>query len=57
MSRSEDLFKQRLRIVNIGLKTFAEDLKRQGVEVIHVDWQPPAGGDAEMLRILERLGS
>jgi hypothetical protein len=24
--------------------------------VVHVDWKPPAGGDIEMLKLLEKLG-
>ncbi len=56
MARRENILKETLKIVNVGLQSFAEDLKSQGVEVVHVDWQPPAGGDVEMLRLLERLG-
>ena len=58
-SRNKDktILNERLKVVNIGVSTFAEDLKSQGVEVVHVDWRPPAGGDAEMLRLLEKLGS
>jgi hypothetical protein len=46
-----------LKVVNIGVSTFADDLRSQGVEVVSVDWRPPAGGDVEMLRLLEKLGS
>jgi FdrA protein len=45
-----------LKVVNIGISTFADDLRSQGVEVVHVDWKPPAGGDVEMLKLLEKLG-
>ena len=47
----------KLKVVNIGISTFADDLRSQDVEVVHVDWKPPAGGDVEMLRLLEKLGS
>ena len=43
------------RIVNVGLSIFAESLREQGVPVIDVEWQPPAGGDPELLELLERL--
>jgi FdrA protein len=43
------------RVVNVGLGVFAESLRDQGVPVIDVEWQPPAGGDAELLELLERL--
>ena len=57
MPRKENIFAKKPRIVNIGLTSFAADLKNQGAEVVDVDWRPPAGGDAEMLRLLEKLGS
>ncbi len=45
------------RVVNIGLAGFSRDLKRCGVDVIQVDWSPPAGGDARLIALLDRLGS
>lgn len=53
----ETILTEELKVVNIGISTFADDLRSQGVEVVHVDWKPPAGGDIEMLRLLEKLGS
>ncbi len=44
------------RVINVGLPIFAESLRAQGVEMIDVDWRPPAGGDRAMLDLLERLG-
>jgi FdrA protein len=41
--------------VNIGVYDFAVSLQMQGVEVIHVNWAPPAGGDPEMIELLEQL--
>lgn len=41
--------------VNIGVRDFAEALEAQKVKVVHVAWSPPAGGDAELLAILEKL--
>jgi FdrA protein len=43
------------RVVNAGLAIFADSLRAQGVAVIDVDWRPPAGGDPEMIDLLERL--
>jgi FdrA protein len=54
---TKTILKATLKVVNIGISTFADDLRSQGVEVIDVDWKPPAGGDAEMLKLLEKLGS
>lgn len=52
-----DLFRQPLRVVNIGLATLAEALRATGVPVVHVDWRPPAGGDERMASLLARLAS
>ena len=46
-----------LKVVNIGLEGFASELKQQGVEVIQVDWAPPAGGDPKLADLLSKLGS
>ena len=45
------------KIINIGLEGFATELEAQGVEVVHVDWSPPAGGDPELAELLSKLGS
>jgi hypothetical protein len=44
-----------LRVVNLGLELFAETLEADGVEVIHVDWRPPAGGDLRLAALLAAL--
>ena len=41
--------------VNLGLKEFGESLDGQGVDVVHVEWTPPAGGDQEMIDLLDTL--
>ena len=45
------------RIINIGLERFAEDLAAQSAAVQHVQWAPPAGGDARLAELLSKLGS
>ncbi|HQE92218.1 MAG TPA: DUF1116 domain-containing protein [Anaerolineae bacterium] len=40
----QDLFGQSLKAVNVGLENFAESLRHQGVDVVHVDWHPPLEG-------------
>ena len=52
----KNILREKLKVVNIGISTFADDLRSQGVEVVRVDWKPPAGGDVEMLKLLEKLG-
>jgi len=41
--------------VNLGLLSFAEALRAQGAKVLHVDWTPPASGDEELRRLLDKL--
>lgn len=41
-----------LQVVNIGLESFAEDLRAQGVAVIQLDWRPPAGGNVRLASLL-----
>jgi FdrA protein len=52
----KNILTEKLKVINIGIKTFADDLRSQDVEVVHVDWTPPAGGDIEMLKLLAKLG-
>ena len=52
----KNILSENLKVINIGISTFADDLRSQNVEVINVDWKPPAGGDPEMLKLLEKLG-
>ncbi|MEM2896108.1 MAG: fdrA domain protein [Halobacteria archaeon] len=51
----KEILKKELKVINVGAQTFYEVLKQQGVEVVHVDWKPPAGGDAKLIRILKKL--
>jgi hypothetical protein len=41
--------------INIGVQDFADSLKVQGAEVVQVNWVPPAGGDPEMIELLDQL--
>jgi FdrA protein len=55
MNDEKGLLDQPLVVINVGLQVFAANLDKQQVEVIQVDWQPPAGGDQEMIELLDRL--
>ncbi len=50
-----DAFHRPLAAINVGLEAFAESLTAQGAEVVHVDWRPPAGGNARLMALLERM--
>ena len=52
MSESRLLAATPPRVVNVGLDVFAEALRAQGVPVTEVAWRPPAGGDADLARLL-----
>jgi Protein of unknown function (DUF1116) len=41
-----------LRVATVGLDLMAEALRAQDVEVEAVEWRPPAGGEAEAVRLL-----
>ncbi|MEQ1648505.1 MAG: hypothetical protein ABL898_07965 [Hyphomicrobiaceae bacterium] len=45
-----------VKVVNVGLKGFADELSAQGVPVQHVEWQPPASGDPKLAALLAKLG-
>jgi hypothetical protein len=51
----KDFLDEPLVVINLGLKMFAESLTQQEVDVIQVDWTPPAGGDKEMMNLLDQL--
>jgi len=42
-------------VINIGVCDFADSLKIQEVKVIHVNWTPPAGGDPNLIELLDKL--
>jgi FdrA protein len=51
----DKLLHRPLIVICLGLKKFAESLEEQNVEVIQVDWVPPAGGDKAMADLLDQL--
>jgi FdrA protein len=44
-----------LAVVNVGLESFYDSLAGQGVQAVHVDWRPPAGGNEKLASILSRM--
>ena len=47
--------KKPLQVINVGLESFAADMKAQKVPVVQVDWKPPATGNERLAGILERM--
>jgi FdrA protein len=54
-SKLDELLEHPPIVVNIGVHDFYIALEVQGVRVIHVNWSPPAGGDREMMDLLDKL--
>jgi FdrA protein len=55
MQAQESVLPETIRVINIGLASFAEDLRAGGVRVIDLDWRPPAGGNARLAALLAEL--
>ena len=52
---SEPLLAGPPRVVSLGLDIFARTLTRVEVPVVQLAWTPPAGGDARLIGLLERV--
>jgi hypothetical protein len=52
---SSELFTSPIVAINVGVQDFGEALEEQSAQVIYVDWVPPAGGDPEMIDLLDEL--
>ncbi len=54
-ARIEKLLSGPVVVINLGLGQFANSLEEQGVEVVQVQWTPPASDDQEMKDLLAKL--
>ncbi len=54
-NRVQELLMEGPTVNNVGLGDFAKTLRAQGVEAVHVEWTPPAGGDPELIDLLDQL--
>jgi FdrA protein len=55
MGSNSKVLDRDIRVINIGIERFSEDLKEAGVPVIQMDWRPPAGGDRKLIELLDSL--
>jgi hypothetical protein len=55
MVEARKLFNTELKVVNVGLRIFYEDLKKQGVKTVQVNYQPPPKLEKELAAKLEEL--
>lgn len=49
------LLSDKPRVVNVGLKHFAETVKQHGGQVVQYNWSPVAGGNKRLAAILAKL--
>lgn len=55
MESKSSVLNREIRVINIGIERFSEDLKEANVPVIQMDWRPPAGGNKKLIDLLDRL--
>lgn len=51
----KELIENKPRVINIGLKSFADVLESFDCEVVQYNWTPPAGGDIKLIKALQFL--
>jgi len=56
VKKINELFRKELKVINMGLDSFAETLRKEEVQVLQMDWNPPAGGNKRLIALLEKLG-
>ena len=55
MNKDQSPLNREVCVINIGIERFAEDLRKDGVPVIQMDWRPPAGGNKRLINLLDSL--
>lgn len=55
MEENNILENKDMEIINLGLVGFYDAINSQDVPCVHVDWQPPAGGNTRLIEILDKL--
>ncbi len=55
MGNLNEFFNTKVKVINLGIPGFADDLKKQGVETVHVEWRPPAGGNRKIQALLAKV--
>ena len=55
MEKILNLFTSELKVINVGLELFKDELKEQGVKVAHVAWRPLPKLEKEYEDILSKI--
>ena len=50
-----DLLTTKPRVINMGVESFSETIKKHGGEAVQYDWRPRAGGNQKLISILNQL--
>jgi hypothetical protein len=53
VKKISELFSKELKVINMGLDSFADNLRKEDVNVLQMDWKPPAGGNQRLISLLE----
>ena len=53
---TRNILNSQLRVINVGLASFANELSTRSVPVVSIEWLPPAGGNVELAALLAKLG-
>jgi NifU-like protein involved in Fe-S cluster formation len=55
MSTVKELLNSRLKVINVGIESFKDDLLAQNAEVTHLEWTPPGSGNPNLIAALDKL--
>ena len=53
--QTRKLFTGQLKVINVGVQSFADALIEQDVTVEQVEWRPPVQEDSEISDLLDKL--
>ena len=55
VKKINELFRKEVKVINMGLESFAETLRKEEVQVLQMEWKPPAGGNKRLISLLDKL--
>jgi len=50
-----ELFRSEVKVIDVGLEHFHNELRKQGVKAVHVVWQPRPELEKELKDILSKV--
>ncbi|MHA0858189.1 YlbE family protein [Paenibacillus sp. CMAA1364] len=55
MSKINELFTNKLNVINVGIENFKDDMLKQNANATHLEWTPPGRGNTELIAALDKL--